>query len=163
VNERNPYAPPQAHVEPIAIAAPASPPLWNPNAAASWSLLFTPVFGAILHMKNWEALGEPQRAAGARSWAIGSLIFLVVIAIAGGIWADSKALDGLSRIAGLILLVAWYYASGKRQQAFVLARFGKSYPRRGWSKPLLFALLGIVGFIVGLGAIGFVIGWATSA
>ena len=67
--ERNPYAPPQADVEPVAVETPAAPSLWNPNAAASWSLIFTPIFGAILHMKNWEALGEPQKAAGARSWA----------------------------------------------------------------------------------------------
>ena len=126
MNQRNPYAPPQADVEPVAMATTASPPLWNPNAAASWSLLFTPVFGAILHMKNWEALGEPQKAAGARSWAIGTLIFLFVLAIVSGILGDSKALDGLGRIAGLIVLVAWYYASGKSQQNYVLARFGRN-------------------------------------
>lgn len=32
--------------------------LWNPNAAANWSLLFTPLFGAYLHMLNWRSLGE---------------------------------------------------------------------------------------------------------
>ncbi|WP_330834793.1 hypothetical protein [Piscinibacter sp.] len=124
--------------------------------------MFTPVFGAFLHMKNWEALGEPQKAAGARSWAIGVLTFIVVAAIASGIWAESKALDGLSRIAGLILLIAWYYASGKPQQGYVLARFGKNYPRRGWAKPLLLAVVAVVGFVVALGVVGFVIGLATS-
>jgi hypothetical protein len=163
MNERNPYAPPQADVDPVAPATAVSPPLWNPNAAASWSLLFTPVFGAILHMKNWEALGEPQKAAGARSWAIGTVIFLFALAIVSGILGDSKALDSLSRIAGLVVLVAWYYASGKSQQNYVLARFGKNYPRRGWAKPLLFALLAVVGFVVVLGVIGFVIGWVAGA
>ena len=36
--------------------------LWNPDAAACWSMLFTPLFGTILVIRNWEALGEPKRA-----------------------------------------------------------------------------------------------------
>jgi hypothetical protein len=47
--------------------ADAAPALWNPNAAANWSLLFSPMFGAWLHMKNWAALGEPERAAARRT------------------------------------------------------------------------------------------------
>ncbi|MGB0769032.1 MAG: hypothetical protein ACPGYV_15145, partial [Phycisphaeraceae bacterium] len=36
--------------------------LYSPNAAANWSLLFTPIFGAYLHAKNWRAIGDADRA-----------------------------------------------------------------------------------------------------
>ena len=31
----------------------ASNALWNPNTAANWSFLFSPLFGAYLHALNW--------------------------------------------------------------------------------------------------------------
>ena len=34
----------------------ASVALWNPVAAAVWSIVLTPAFGAYLHAKNWETL-----------------------------------------------------------------------------------------------------------
>lgn len=46
----NRYAPPVANLE---VEPETSLPLWNPNAAANWCLLFTPSFGSWLHMKNW--------------------------------------------------------------------------------------------------------------
>ena len=145
--ERNPYAPPRSNVELTATPVAEAPPLWNPGAAAAWSLFFTPAFGAILHMKNWQALGEPQKAAASRAWAVGSLIFLFLMAISA-IWIEeSKALDALSRIAGFALLLSWYYASGKAQHSYVLERFGKTYPRRGWLVPILLALLAFAVFV----------------
>ena len=38
------------------------PKLWNPNAATLWSLLFSPVFGAWIHAKNWEELGNEEES-----------------------------------------------------------------------------------------------------
>ena len=64
MSQENPYAPPTAAVADIGTATAAPrPPLWNPGAAASWSLLLSPVFGAILHMKNWQAMGEQTAGA----------------------------------------------------------------------------------------------------
>ena len=41
MNDHNPYAPPRANVDYVSTARGAAPsPLWNPNAAACWSLLF---------------------------------------------------------------------------------------------------------------------------
>jgi hypothetical protein len=145
MNERNPYAPPKADLE--RVGAPAiAPALWNPSAAASWSLLFSPIFGAILHMKNWQALGETQKAAAARSWAIGIAAFFILLTLVSVVMPESRALDSLSRIGGLGLLLAWYFVSGKPQQTYVRTKFGDSYPRRGWSKPLLLALLVLTGY-----------------
>jgi hypothetical protein len=142
----NPYAPPKAEVADI-VDGRVAPALWNPNAAASWSLLFSPAFGAFLHMKNWQALGEPAKAAAAKTWVVVTLSVLVGFSVLSAFLPNSKTIDGLSRIIALVLLLSWYYASGRSQVAFVKARFGKRYPRRGWLKPLLFALLALVGFV----------------
>ena len=37
--------------------------IWNPSAAAIWSLVFTPAFGVFIHMLNWQAPGQLQQAA----------------------------------------------------------------------------------------------------
>lgn len=120
-----------AHVEP-------PPSLWNPTAAGCWSLVFSPIFGAYLHMKNWQALGQMEQATKSKNWAIGSLAFLAFLSVA---LPDTKEGDVFLRLAGFALLVGWYYAIGKSQQTYIAARYGKGYPRRGWTKPLLAALL----------------------
>jgi uncharacterized membrane protein YfcA len=148
----NPYAPPTAHVADVAHAE-AAPRLWNPNAAANWSLLFSPVFGAILHMKNWDALGEPAKAAGSKVWAIAALVLIVALAGVSAMLPESKPLDAASRSIGLTLLLVWYFASGRAQARYVKEKFGATYPRRGWTRPLLIA----VGITVGFFAIVFVI------
>lgn len=160
MTENNPYAPPQAPVEDLveAVVPQKAPPLWNPGAAASWSLFFSPVFGSLVHMKNWQAMGEPLEAQRSKRWAIGSLAFFFVFTLLSALMPDSKAVDGLGRLAAFVLLVSWYYVMGKRQSAVVLYRYGKHYPRRGWLKPLSLALLGFVGFIVGAVLIGVAIG-----
>lgn len=153
----NPYAPPKADVADMQTRE-AAPPLWNPNAAASWSLFFSPIFGAILHMKNWQAMGEPQKAAASRIWAIASAAFLVFMVLLSVWLADNKAVDALARFGGFGMLVAWYYALGKSQNAFVLARYGKDYPRKGWLKPLGIAIGAWVGFMVAAVIVGVVAG-----
>jgi hypothetical protein len=140
----NRYAPPVANVDDVASTREAAPALWNPGAATAWSLLFSPAFGAFLHMKNWEALGEPLNAASSKLWCIVSLGFLLVMVGLGAFLPESKTLDQLSRIAGLALLIGWYVTNGKVQVAFVKQRFGKDYPRRGWGKPIGLALLAIL-------------------
>src|SRR5262249_50236839 len=49
-------------------AGPVLPKLWNPGAAAIWSLLFGPAFGAWLHAVNWGVLGKPWRATANAIW-----------------------------------------------------------------------------------------------
>jgi hypothetical protein len=161
MDQANPYAAPVAEVADVT-ALEASPPLWNPNAAASWSLLFSPVFGAWLHMLNWQAMGEPEKAAASKRWLIGSAVMLVLIVMGSIALPDTKALDALSRIVGFGVLIAWYYAIGKSQNAAVLARYGKNYRRKGWAKPLLLALAGLLGFMVLGVIIGFMYGAAAA-
>lgn len=137
--QQNPYAPPKAEAADI-VSTEIAPALWNPSAAAIWSLVFSPIFGAFLHMRNWEALDQPDKAARSKSWVIGNAVFFVLIALAPVVIPDSRGLEALGRIGGFGLLFAWHYKIGKSQQVFVVGRFGKNYPRRGWSKPILTAI-----------------------
>jgi len=150
----NPYAAPAARVadEPEAGAAPA---LWNPNAAASWCVLFTPAFGSYLHMLNWRALGDAAKARAQKTWFVVSLaaIALYVVLSLVALWAP--AAGGVSNLVGLVLLLSWYFASARPKE-----RFGNDYPRRAWGKPLLVAAGCSVGYVVLLMIVGVVIGVA---
>ena len=161
--EKNPYAPPIAEVTDFTSATDQAPPLWNPNAAASWSLVFSPIFGAYLHMKNWQALGQAEKAAKSKNWVIGLTVFFL-FAITLPLFANgSGASELLGRFGGFVLLIAWYYGIGKSQSGYVLAKFGKNYKRRGWSVPLLIALGLFVGLIVAVVLLALAIGGGASA
>jgi hypothetical protein len=146
----NPYLPPQSNLDRAAEAADASPALWNPDAAASWSLLLTPVFGALLHRKNWIALGEPDKAASASRWALVTTAFYVLSIIVSFVTASKQAqtYDLIVRYGAFGLLLAWYFMSAKPQARLIKERFGKDYTRRGWGKPFLYALLAFVAVVV---------------
>ena len=124
-----------------------NPSIWNPNAAANWSLIFTPAFGAYLQMRNWQALGETENAASARAWFYVSLGMLGVYILMGVFMSDSDAADGAARGLGVAFLLAWYFSSGRVQVKFVKQRFGKNYSKKPWGKALLIAIGGIVGYL----------------
>jgi hypothetical protein len=151
----NRYAPPAAHVEDVQTRE-DSPPLWNPGAATAWSLLFSPIFGALVQMKNWQALGDTERAATSRTWVVISIAFLAGVSLLGVFVPESKTTDALSRVSGLVFLLTWYFVNGKQQVTYVKQRFGKDYPRRGWGKPIGYALLAVLGFFVTIFVVAFV-------
>lgn len=120
----------------------SAPALWNPNAAANWSLILSPAFGAFLHMKNWHALGEPEKAGTARSWFISVLVILGAVTVFGAFLPE-----GASRATGLGLLLGWYFASARAQSAYVKDRFGTAYPRKSWGGALTWGVLAFAGFV----------------
>jgi uncharacterized integral membrane protein len=95
-------------------------------------------------MRNWQALGQPERAEKSKKWVVASLAFVLFLFLSSFVLPDTKGVDLSLRLASFALLIGWYYALGKSQQAYVLARYGRSYPRRGWSKPLSAALIALV-------------------
>jgi len=145
--EGNPYAPPKAEVADT-LQDRTWPDLWNPGVAANWSLLFSPAFGAFLHMKNWEALGEPGKAAAAKKWVVLTLIVLALLPVTTVLLANNKFMSAIARLIGIVLLFGWYFSNGRGQMAYVNSKFGKLYPRRGWGKPILIAVLALVGFYI---------------
>ena len=148
--EDNRYAPPKATLEGTRAITEPAPALWNPNAAASWCLLFTPIFGTWLHTKNWEALGQPDRARNSRNWFIASIVVLLGTMFASVV--IPRGGEGIGRVVGFGFLIAWYYAAGKPQVGYIKARYGDDYPRKPWLLPILAGL----GLMVGVFVLAFV-------
>ena len=106
----NRFAPPKAEVEGAPLGSTAAPPLWNPDAAANWSLLSTPVFGSWLHWRNWQALGETQRATKARNWFIAALVAMVA-SVMVALSVATRVADLMGRAVSIGFLIVWYYAA----------------------------------------------------
>ncbi len=115
--------------------------IWNPAAAARWSLLFTPAFGAFIHMRNWQALDQPERAASARRWFHASLGLLVLQILTSALNARLGSEPLLLHPAGLLFLLVWYFAAARQQTLLVRARFGAGYRRKRWDSVLLGAVM----------------------
>ena len=117
------------------------PPLYNPQAVALWSILFTP-FGAWFHAKNWQALEEDELAQQnlIAFWLMIAWIFAVLV------------LDMLTGIAlptavsAIVPLVVWHLKLGKQQVEYVKEYFGDDYPRQSLVFVMLFGILG--GYVV---------------
>jgi hypothetical protein len=120
------------------------PALWNPNAAAGWSLLFTPAFGAFLHSRNADAMGRHSEAKANKVW------FYVIIGYFGFALMPIPFIPELFfRVTRLGLLLGWYFNLGKDQIKYVNLTWGNGYERKPWTKPLVTALCCLAGtFIV---------------
>ena len=133
---------------------PAEPPsLWNPNAAANWSLLFSPAFGAFIHARNAKALGRLEEAAANRMWFYGIITYLALSLFT--ILFPSIP-DAPFRLISLILLLTWYFSLGKKQARFVKATYGAGYTRKCWSRPLIIGFASLIGFLMVAFAFGIV-------
>ncbi len=122
----------------------AKPPaLWNPNAAASWSLLFTPAFGAFLHARNADSMGRAGEAKANRVW------FYVMIGYFGLSLLPIPAIpEVLFTLAPIGLLLGWYFGLGKNQTRYVKETWQDGYERKPWTKPLLIAFCCLIGTVL---------------
>ena len=143
-------------------AAPAneSPALWNPNAAANWSLIFSPAFGSYLQMLNWRALGQSDKAASAQNWFYASLAVLLVYVLMDALLAGSKSANGAAHALGCLYLLIWYFSVGRAQGRFVKEKFGTAYPKKPWGKALLLGLAAVLAYFVFALLVGLLVGLA---
>ena len=135
--------------------------IWNPNAAANWSLIFTPAFGAYLQMLNWRALGETEKAASSQNWFYVGLGMLAVYVLMGVFMSDSKAADGAARGLGFLFLLVWYFSSGRAQGKYVKKKFGTTYAKKPWGRAFLIGVGAIVGYFIAAVVVGLVLGVAS--
>ena len=118
--------------------------LWNPNAAANWSLLFSPVFGAWIHAKNWTALGDDAKAKQSMYWVYSGIVALLL-----AIFLPEK----IGRAVGIGFLFGWYFSFAKQQVKHVKETLGGVYEKKGRAKPLGIAVGCFVAFVFVAGAI----------
>jgi amino acid transporter len=107
-----------------------APVLWNPEAAGAWSLIFNPIFGSILVLMNWQALGVKEKVRNAQIWLAVSIIMLVIL-----FFLPSTLLS----LVAVTYLLIWYFSAAKPQAKFIREKWGKDYPRKSWLWPLLIA------------------------
>ena len=152
-----PLPPPQAQQsqvihQPVQETATGSlPKLWNPSAAANWSLLFSPIFGALIHRENWKALGEPTKAKNATFWAVGAGLFILVLSL-----LPLVGIEDTPGIVFLIYLFVWYFVSAQPQIKYVKEKFNNQYDKKGWGQPFSYGILGSIAcgvLIILLGAL----------
>ncbi|MBC7453270.1 MAG: hypothetical protein H7335_06125 [Massilia sp.] len=115
--------------------------IWNPAAATVWSLLFTPAFGAFIHMLNWQALGQPEQAASAKKWFYASLALLMLQIVTRALNARFGTEPWLVHPLGLLFFPVWYVCAARAQTRLVRARFGASYVRKSWNTVLMGAVM----------------------
>lgn len=70
----------------------------------------------------------------------GASLVLLALAIGSHFVGESALLDQVFRLAGLGLLIGWYFAQCKPQVQYVKMTCGEAYTRRGWAMPLLAAM-----------------------
>jgi len=112
------------------------PYIWSPTAAANWSLVFTPIFGAFLHYKNWRELGEMGKSSLAAIWVVISVVV---------IW-NIVASPNIPPATGFLYLIIWYFLAGRSQINYVKKNFGSDYQKKGWSTPVIGAI--VIGLVL---------------
>ena len=124
----------------------AKPSLWNPSVASAWSLLLTPIFGAVLHALNWRELRHQNRQLGNIAWAVLYASFLLLLLVSLLV-SFPRPLDVGLKGAPLALLLAWYYSLGRSQEQFVTESLQGGYLKRSWAFPLACGAGGVLGYL----------------
>ena len=124
-------------------AIPTPPaPLWNPDVAAALSIVFTPVFGAVIHALNWKTLRDERRASMAWVWAAVIVIVLAAAAL-HGIVPGARDVGATFVLVMLVSLAWWYFGAARAQSKFMVNGLKGRYVRASWFTPIwLAAILG---------------------
>jgi len=129
------------HAAALAPSEEAEGALWNPSAAVNWSVLFTPAFGSFVQMLNWSALGEADKAAGARRWFYASLAMLGADMLVAALTARLQESFNPLFWLGPLYFALWYICAGREQVLAVRARHGPRYAHKSWRNILCTALM----------------------
>jgi hypothetical protein len=141
MGEHAPAATPQ---DDAASSTPVS--LWNPEAAAMWSLVFSPAFGAYLHMRNWQQLGQKKKAAESKLWFLAATSILALDLALTALNATRHEQWSIPTPVSIALLLGWYIWSARGQRKYLANERGNDYVRKPWSFPLLIAVAATVAY-----------------
>lgn len=114
--------------------------LWNPDAAALFSLLLTPLFGATLHFLNSRRLGDDTQSLKARlALASGALVTFGALSIG---FSNDVSVSNTFAASGMVAVytLLWYVFIGHGQSQLVSARYGARYRKMTLWVPVVIAL-----------------------
>lgn len=115
--------------------------LFNPNPAASWSILLTPIFGAAIIWHNWKTIGNQKAQQRSLYWAIG-------LCIPYGLLYFTEWLVAVDLFLEIGLLLAWYLIECRAQVKYLKSQ-SIPYEKRKWLEPMGRALpIGLAVFIL---------------
>jgi hypothetical protein len=133
-------------------------------AAAAWSLLGSPVLGALIHARNWKTLGDPVRAKRNYVWAVMFGVVLlftefillvhryryklrsrIIVNLFSGLSVHLDKVGTFVNALWFAGLAIWFIVEGRAQIAAIKSRWGDEYPRASLVKALLCSLP--VGFV----------------
>ena len=123
-------------------------PIWNHNAVAAWSLLFTPAFSSYFQMLNWRTLGETEKAASAKKWFFSSLVMLVAFFIMRGSDNPKSISHNLAGLMYIIFFLSWYFSSGREQGKYVKEKCGSNCILKPFGMAFLLGFAAIFSFCV---------------
>jgi hypothetical protein len=149
----NPYSSPTASLESIRPVTEA-PPLWSPKVAAVLSFFFTPILGSIIVMKNWQAMGEVEKAGKAKLWIYLTVGVAVVMGALSGFLPEKLAQKMPDSSLGIAYFVVWYMLVCREQEDTVAVRFGKAWPKRSWVLPIVYTIGIVLAIVVVLAVVG---------
>lgn len=110
--------------------------IFSPNASAGLSIIFGPVFGTFLHMKNWKALGNPEAERNSLIWLSISVILLAVFLALNFIQGFGDFTDKGITAFSFWVTVIWYFTSGKKQLNYVKG-IKENVNKKSFVKPVL--------------------------
>ena len=116
-----------------------TPRLYDPRTLGRLGLLFTPAFAAWFAKRNWEELGEFDKADSQGRWFWGGVALLVVNTAAYVLHWDT--LFWIAQVAWLVQVVWWYFKPQAHQTAWAKVKLKGRYDRRSLVVPGLLASL----------------------
>lgn len=129
--------------------------IWDPKKIILWSAVFTPILGAYLCSKNWQALGFPEKERTSMKWFYVSLIYYLSLPVAVHLASRYFIVIPSVEIMMIILpLLVWVASPGLAQLRYIKSEKTYLYPERSWRVPLTVAfgiLFGAAGVLVSLG------------
>ena len=80
--------------------------LWNPRTIGLWSIVFSPIFGAVIHAINWKKLNKPNMM-----WINVIWVILIIIMI--------LVLPDDAPNPSLVIWILWYALTARKQKEYI--------------------------------------------
>ena len=122
--------------------------LWNPTLTVVFSLVLTPVFGALIQMLNWRILKKDHDAQHSLWWCLAGCVILLGNQVFSALLQDDRVVDTFTVSLLVLYGCSWFLLSGRRQIRYVREHFSRSYGRKSWKAVLPATLAAYVLYVL---------------